>query len=317
MSRPASSNSRHPFVLTYLYGGLGNQLFQYAAGRSLASRLGAKLILDAGSYRQPGQRRRYCLEPFAVAAEMVESGRPPYPSLDRDHDSPIADFRSWVGDLASGILGAMGSPSHGGRSALPIFRERTAAYDSRFATLRAPVALVGYWQSSRYFAPIGATIRDHCRSTGTTDGENTRWLKAIEQSDSVCIHVRRGDFLHAAERHRPPAMAYYERAMGQVRKRIANPRFFVFSDDWPWVRRHFTAGDLVLVDCNSPEAAAAELMLMAACRHHIIANSTLSWWGAWLAARPGQIVIAPDPWFHRGRPTPDLLPQEWIKISRD
>src|SRR6202008_3427836 len=100
---------------------------------------------------------------------------------------------------------------------------------------------------------------------------------------------------------------YFARAMRLVRERVENPTFFVFSDDLAWCRQYVTGADVAYVDANSSDAAHDELELMAACRHHIIANSSLSWWGAWLARTDGQIVIAPKPWFTRKADTPDLL----------
>jgi hypothetical protein len=97
---------------------------------------------------------------------------------------------------------------------------------------------------------------------------------------------------------------------------VEEAHFFVFSDDLAWSREHVTGENLSFVDANPVEAAHDELRLMASCRHHVIANSSLSWWGAWLAHHAGQIVVCPDPWFSARKQTPDLFPASWIALPR-
>jgi hypothetical protein len=147
---------------------------------------------------------------------------------------------------------------------------------------------------------------------------NQQWLARINVANAVCVHVRRGDYLKAPhfEHHGLCSAEYYRRAMQDMRERTANPAFFVFSDDWAWAREHLSGGDAVVVNANGPEAGQDELRLMAACRHHILANSSLSWWAAWLAAGDGQIVIAPKPWFNTNADTPDLLPPAWRVLPK-
>jgi hypothetical protein len=130
--------------------------------------------------------------------------------------------------------------------------------------------------------------------------------------------VRRGDYLLPAHfRHHGLCSAdYYRRAMRLMRERVDRPRFFVFSDDWPWCREHLADADTTVVDANEPEAGQDELRLMAACRHHVIANSSLSWWAGWLAASAGQVVVAPTPWFTHRPETPDLFPAGWVTLPR-
>ena len=306
-------------VCAYLYGGLGNQLFQYAAGRSLAARVGAPLILDASSYRRAGERRRFALQGFAIEADVVDDGSPPFPAIDAPANSIIAPLRRWIGDKIRLRAASKKCADRHDRARFPLFRERSFDYDPRFSKLAAPISLVGYWQSPKYFASIAPTIRSEIRLKAEPTGENARWLEAIRQSDAVCLHVRRGDYRQASRMrlHGLCSMAFYARALAHMRERIENPRFFVFSDDWAWAREHFADSGMVQVNSNGPDAASEELRLMSACRHHIIANSSLSWWAAWLGGKAGQIVIAPDPWFTQARPTPDLFPEGWSRLARE
>jgi hypothetical protein len=306
------------YVRTYLYGGLGNQLFQCAAGRSLAARVGARLVLDVSSYRRPDEYRRFCLDDFAIDADVMDHDSPPLPNFDRPGKSIFMPLRLWIAKHGGWRTASRISPNRRDRSRFPLFQERSFDYDARFATLTAPISLVGYWQSARYFASIAAIIRSEFRLKAEPAGENARWLEMMGHPQAVCLHFRRGDYLQTSHMHSHGlcSMAYYARAMAHIRECIGNPQFFVFSDDWAGARERFKDDDTVHVDTNGPDAAGEELRLMSACRHHIVANSSLSWWAAWLGGRAGQMVIAPDPWFTWPRPTPDLLPESWSVLAR-
>ena len=186
-------------------------------------------------------------------------------------------------------------------------------YDPRFETLTGSVCLYGTWQSYRYFEEAAETVRAEIRLSSEPAGANRSWLDRIRRSNSVCLHVRRGDYLapHPSGIDRLCPVSYYYRAVQHIRGRLENPQIYVFSDDWLWCHEHLAIEGAVLVDANGPEAVVEELRLMAACRHHIIANSSLSWWAAWLPTHQEQVVIAPQPWV-QGQLWPDLLPKEWI-----
>lgn len=280
-------------IITCLGGGLGNQLFQYAAGRALATRTGARLLLDDSRIRAPGGFG-YVFSNLAIEETLIW-GR---------HCGPEAEcYRT----MAENELG------------FPFLRERSFDYDARFESFPAPAILFGFWQSDKYFRTIAKTIRSEFQLRAAPTGANARWLDEIKGVEAVCVHVRRADNVTtvSAKTHGACSLSYYARAMDRIRGAVRNPRFFMFSDDLGWVREKFNAPDTVAVDANGPGAADQELRLMNACRHHIIANSSLSWWGAWLAEHASQIVIAPDPWFVTGRPTPDLLPDRWLRMPRD
>lgn len=204
----------------------------------------------------------------------------------------------------------------GGRR-FKVFLERGYDYDPRFETLTGAVCLSGHWQSYRYFEAAAETIRADVRLPSEPVGANRIWLDRIRQSNSVCLHVRRGDYLEPdpSGYSRICPTSYYDRAIELIRQRLRNPQFYIFSDDWLWCRENLAIEGAVVVDANGPEAVADELRLMAACRHHVLANSSLSWWAAWLAGQPEQIVIAPSPWISSRPSTPDLLPKKWFQLS--
>ena len=315
----SSPPGRTPCVVACLFGGLGNQMFQYAAGRSLAARTGARLILDATGFTLPQVRRPYALDGYALAVEVRFDGYPHPPRLSAVQFPP-PQRSGWI-DRAARLLRARNVPigRAAGENAFAVFNERSFDFDPRFSACGPQTYLVGYWQSERYFADIADLVRQELTYARAPDAANAAWLARIRAANAVCVHVRRGDYLLPAHfrHHGLCSPDYYRRAVELMRERLERPQFFVFSDDWAWCREQLAGGDVVVVDVNKPEAGQDELRLMAACRHHVIANSSLSWWGAWLAASAGQIVVAPTPWFSHRAETPDLFPANWVTLPRD
>jgi hypothetical protein len=329
-----ADTSRRRVVAVRLCGGLGNQLFQYATGRSLAKRKRARLILDATAFTLPQQRRRFALAPLAIDAAVVFDGYAypptgpvvalPRPQYLQHRPGSLVDRvvarlgRSKVEGAITAVAGALRSMT-GGLPALRVFGEKSFDYDPAFTRLEAQTYLDGYWQSHRYFADAGDVIRRELTLAHEPNGANAEWLAGMRAGNSVCVHVRRGDYLMVDhfDQHGVCSPDYYARAMRLIAERIEAPEFFVFSDDLDWSRRHIRGQNVRFVDANSADAAQDELKLMASCRHHIIANSSLSWWGAWLARHDDQIVIGPDPWFSASKETPDLFPAGWLSLPRD
>jgi len=324
-----------PVVAVRLCGGLGNQLFQYAAGRSLAHRSRARLVLDATVFTLPQERRRFALAPFAIDATVMYDGyaHPPPTSVvtlppprwgsgraGRLADRIIVRLGGRPGTIAGAVTRAVAGMRSllGGPPAMRVFAEKRFDYDAAFAGLRPPTYLEGYWQSYRYFVDVGDVVRRELTLPYAPNAANSRWLARIAGANAVCVHVRRGDYLAADHfaLHGVCSVDYYTRAMALVAERVENPQFFVFADDLPWCRQHIGGPNVQFVDANPLDAAQDEMKLMAACRHHIIANSSLSWWGAWLARHDGQLVIGPDPWFSATKETPDLFPPTWLALPR-
>lgn len=296
-------------VAVQILGGLGNQLFQYAAGRALAQRIGARLILDCTS--RMANPRTFALDRFPIQADVIRDA----PTTIRQRHFRLG------GNLGRRITDAFHDAfprivQIDGHPFKIVYEKRLFTYDPRFESLAGSNYLIGWQQSYRYFEHAADVVRSELRMEWAPSRANEEWLDRIRQANSVCLHVRRGDYLDQGvqDYFGVCAPSYYARAAQTIRERVENPRFFVFSDDLAWCRDHLTMEDTQFVDANGPEDAADELRLMAACRHHIIANSSFSWWAAWLAGHPKQVVIAPYPWF-AGRPSaPDLLPERWIRL---
>jgi hypothetical protein len=313
------SREKRTSVVAYLRGGLGNQMFEYAAGRSLALKTGSRLVLDATTFTLAEQRRVYGLEGYPLSAEVSFDGYA-YPPVQPVVRFPYVKRPRWIeraADFARETIGPIGRKAR--ERTFSVFAEHSFDFDPRFCERGPQTYLVGYWQSERYFADIAGLVRKELTYRPAPDATNAQWLARIRAANAVSVHVRRGDYLLPVhfEHHGVCSADYYRRAVRLIRERVENPQFFLFSDDWPWCREHLADSDMVLVDANSPGAGQDELRLMAACRHHVIANSSLSWWGAWLAAGSGQIVVAPKPWFTETPQTPDLFPVGWVTLPRD
>ena len=292
-------------VIVRLTGGLGNQMFQYAAARALAERLGVELWLDTRAFEhalafKEYTPRAYALAPFRLRARVASAAE-------------LGRWPQWVAELGMRA-----------RALRPLFRrwhfEPANTYDPAVATLRDPIYLVGYWQSERYFADIAARIREEFMLREALSGRNAELLAIARSAGSVGLHVRRGDFLSladAAQVHGLCSIDYYRRAMDLLRARVPGCRFLVFSDDAQWARAELPAHPGTVFAQGNEQAPELDLALMSACGHHIIANSSFSWWAAWLGHHPQQIVIAPTPWYASTKlDTRDLAVSRWQYISR-
>jgi hypothetical protein len=304
-------------ITVSLIGGLGNQMFQYAAGKALAERHGVKLALDLSGFKilQNHAQRSFLLDRFCV---------PEADLLNASADTETANnfIRSLWKQRIDRLLRRASLPK------LPVsatnYREPHYHYDPAFEALGPQTSLFGYFQSERYFSSIAATLRD-CFSLrepfGPAAGEV---LARIERSRlPVSVHVRRGDYLKpgTTEFHGILGESHYRDALGRIEAALGEGAdFFVFSDDPgaaeevlnfvpPWRLTH-AHGD--------PQRPWEDMALMARCRHHVVANSSFSWWGAWLNRSPDKIVVAPRAWFTPDelsrRDTSDLYPPGWILI---
>ncbi|OUN82337.1 MULTISPECIES: alpha-1,2-fucosyltransferase [unclassified Bacteroides] len=177
----------------------------------------------------------------------------------------------------------------------------------------------GFYQSEKYFADI----KDEVRQAFTFDlkqanGQSLRMREQIDKDEhAVSLHVRRGDYLQPKHWEAIGCicqLSYYRNALEEMGKRVERPRYYVFSDDLAWVKENLDLPDAVYIDWNKGEDSWQDMMLMSRCRHHIICNSTFSWWGAWLNPRNGKIVIAPERWT-RDADSREIVPAEWLRVS--
>jgi hypothetical protein len=205
-------------------------------------------------------------------------------------------------------------------------KEAGLAYDEQVLAAKGQLYLDGYWQSERYFVAAAEAIRRDFSFKTPPTAENQKLLDRIKATQAVSLHVRRGDFAHNQNTnaiHGVCSPAYYAQAVETIAKSVRNPLFFVFSDEIDWVKEAgFVTHPAVFVSHNQAANSWEDLRLMSQCRHHIIANSTFSWWGAWLNPDPAKIVIAPRHWFNpesawyqqHNVGANDIVPQTWLRI---
>jgi len=287
-----------PPVITHLCGGLGNQLFQFAAGRALAARLGRQLYVDASDYA------RFPLRQFELGSFQAPARHAPrrYRWFLRAGRTPLAGF------LPAGL-----------RVCRVV--EQTHAFQPWPEIPPAlPAFLSGFWQSERYFAEIAAVVREDFTVTAPATGRNAALLAEIANCEAVAVHVRRGDYVSnptAAAYHGLCGLDYYRAALARIEAAVPTPRYFVFSDDITWAREQLRfRHPAVFVDHNAAAPPCEDLRLMAACRHFVIANSSFSWWAAWLSRQPEseKLVIAPRRWFLVPDVNLDRTPPAWVRL---
>ena len=294
-------------IISQIIGGLGNQMFQYAAGRSLALRKGEDLKLDLSGFANYGLHQGFELaRVFTCDAQAADA-------------TDIRTILKWQSPaLVRRLLR---------RQNMQSFRRPNFVvepYFSYWAGINdAPAAcyLSGYWQSEKYFSNHAAQIRRDFRFGPAISDENEKVAEQIAASNAVSLHIRRGDYLKNPTNlaiYGTCSLAYYQAAMRHIAERVSDPHFIVFSDDLIWAREQLKSGFRTsYVDHNRGAESFNDMLLMSLCQHHIIANSTFSWWGAWLGSNPAKIVAAPDPWFDdQSIDSSDLIPDSWHTLPK-
>lgn len=291
-------------VVVKLLGGLGNQMFQYAAARSVANRLGVELLIDISAF-ESYDLRRYELASFRIHGRVASLS-------DVNNIGFSNQLPAWILCL----LRMMGFLSHP-----VVYKESSFAFDENILKVSPPIYLDGYWQSEQYFFNLASDLRREFTLNQPLDEVNHKMLEQIQHPsrEAVSLHIRRGDYVsnaQTAQFHGLCSLEYYRLAVDYISENVSNPHFFIFSDDLKWVRENLLLNHpMTLVDVNDANHGVFDITLMSSCRHHIIANSSFSWWGAWLNSYVGKIVIAPKRWFADATlDTSDLIPGSWIRL---
>lgn len=302
-------------VIVELSGGMGNQMFEYAAGRSLAMQRQVPLKLYSHKLKF-NWSRNYALKALRIDERFIRPGE-----VKRELKS------------------------------CTIYRELPGGVDKNNFNAAGSVYLDGYWQSYRYFENIEPVIREEFTFHAPPSGKNKIIAEQIEKSESVAVHVRRGDFVTISKTLSRYGgicdMNYYQRCFSYIKSKTSDPVFYIFSDDPKWVKENLPVdGKVVYVTHNSnkkhskwennyyyrnslllfknliPEKGFEDLRLMSLCKHFIIANSSFSWWGAWLGKNKSKIVCAPSRWINASPDQEenaiaeynDLIPDSWINL---
>ncbi len=290
-------------IIVKLVGGLGNQMFQYAAGRRLSYMHNTELKFDFQGMNE-GTKRSYELgvfnikEKFATSLEIAKIKFKKRKILNK-----IADKIFHIPPIYSTTY----------------IKEKHFHFDPEILNLLDGVYLDGFWQSENYFKDIMGIIRTEFTIKTPQTKKNKELSEIIKLHNSVSIHFRRGDYVSNTKnniKHGTCELDYYERCIQIITQKIYNPYFILFSDDPQWVSTNFKIkNQLNLINHNRAEFAYEDLRLMSQCKHHIIANSSFSWWGAWLNPNPNKIILTPKEWFRTTKlDVRDLIPPNWIKI---
>ena len=290
-------------IIVKIMGGLGNQMFQYAAGRRLAAFHNALLRLDISDFVD------YNLHNYGLSAFNIKESIATPAEIQFLKEPESSSFKKKLKKL-------LRQPSKLG---ITHIREKQYHFGPEILTMHDSVYLDGYWQSEKYFGDIADIIRNEFTVTLPQSDKNMELAQQITSCESVSLHVRRGDYVTDEKTntiHGTCDLAYYEHCIERLTKKIPAPHFFIFSDDPEWTEKNLKmTHPATFVSHNGSEKNYEDLRLMSQCRHHIIANSSFSWWGAWLGQHRNAIVYAPKRWFNSPSfNTQDLLPDAWTRI---
>lgn len=291
-------------VVIRLSGGLGNQMFQYAFGRVIAEKRMSPLILNCFSFKNKSSRltqRDYALDYFSLSDSVTVSYEPYSLNLNR-----FAKFTPLVSKLLS------------------VRFEKNTSYDFDIINDMYSRTFEGYWQSHRYFENISHILLQDFKFRGEFCSSFIRYEKEINSRQSVMLHVRRGDYVSlptASSYHGVLNTDYYRLAASEILSRKPKACFFVFSDDIDWCRQtlKFLPDDTRYIESDPCRCDIQELILMSLCKYHIIANSSFSWWSAWIASASKKnyegVTFAPKNWFvDRQVDKNSQFPSHWILL---
>lgn len=272
-------------IISQLQGGMGNQMFQYAAGRSLAYKLNSNFLIDLSWYRniKEGETvRTYSLDCFAAN---------------------IVTAQPWQLFLNQKLFGKR-------------YVEKALTFDPELLNQKGSIYLTGYWQCEKYFKRIKDVVLSDFAFVAKPSLDTNEFLEKISSTNAISVHLRRGDYASSTKTQKFHGLLgeeYYVEAAKQIKRFVKNPIFYIFSDEPKWVKRNFLIDKRQVVIDGHDRAEWEDMFLMSKCRHHIIANSTYSWWGAWLSPNKTKKVITPKQWFNSGVKT-DIIPDNWIRI---
>lgn len=272
-------------------GGLGNQLFQYATGLSVAKKLNTELIVDIS------RAIKYDVHPLRLielqCSSIFNPNRSVYEKIIKHRKlSKVNPF---------------------------VYREKSITFSDDVFNVLNGTKIYGYFQSEMYFSDIREQLLTEFIPNKTTLIKNSKLIESIRRENSVSVHIRRGDYIsdqNASVTHGICSQEYYIKAIDYLKKNhIINKDtyFYVFSDDISWCKENISYGEnTIYIDGNEPEL---DLYLMSKCKYNIIANSTFSWWGAWLNNNLDKVVISPEKWFQNNRlSSNNIIPDSWVKV---
>lgn len=291
-----------------LNGGLGNQMFQYAFACALAKKFSGEVLFDFSYFDEVSTDENVVIREFALNAFNAICKR----ANEQDLAELVRkDNRSFMQKLLWIFFRIKKY-----KPEKNVFTQKSAYSFNKNLFKSAYYYYDGYFQNEKYFKHVRNDVLKEFTLNIPLDEKNQVVLEKISETNSVSIHIRRGDYVNlesANKFHGTCSVEYYEKAIEYVARKIKNPHFFLFSDDIDWVIKNIKINyPYTVVDFNQ-EKAFFDLELMKRCRHNIVANSSFSWWGAWLNDNKGKIVVAPKKWILQ-KIKIDIIPKDWVKI---
>jgi hypothetical protein len=287
-------------IVVRLKGGLGNQLFQYACGRTLAERNHDTLALDTSALdtaKTIGNiYRPFSLKQFNITAEKASEA-----DIARLAPKPTLLTRL-IKKLRTKLSG-----------------DETVVFNPSVLAKQGDSYLDGYYQSPRYFSELRPILLKEYTLKAALPPAASAYQAKLRATASVSIHVRRGDYAtnpRVKKEFGLCSIEYYTKAIEHIKATVPDPTFFIFSDDIPWVQEHLPLGYTAVYVEGADLTDAIELSLMSQCQHNIIANSSFSWWAAWLNQNPAKHVVTPTPWFNTAPYDEHLIPETWTQLAK-
>ena len=300
-STGAKGLNKKPLIVKF-NGGLGNQMFQYAFGRAVEQKTGIKTIFDMSFFK-----KNYCrpfeLGIFNTSDKGVEGVEDFWTKLKIEF---IWKFRKKL--AGKKFLGTF------------IYSEPCFEYDANVFKVEAGSYIEGFFQSEKYFKDVEDDLRKDFEFKVLPDAENQELIEKIQSTNSVSLHIRRGDYVQKKryqDVYATCSLDYYKRGVEVIAQKHENPTLFIFSDDIEWVKENLKLPyESVYVSHNTGAKSYEDLRLMSLCSHNVIANSSFSWWGAWLNNNKEKIVIGPQKWFNDEKVVQtDVIPESWIRLE--
>lgn len=290
-------------IITNICGGLGNQMFQYAFGYALSRHHNQSMKLDTSTYK--GQNlRHYQLNQLNTNLGIASANE-------------ISSLKYTPENTLQMVIRKLGRKQR--ILSQHFYNEPHFQYDNNAFKAKDYTYFNGYWQSEKYFVAYRSELLEQFTLRNPLYPKSKEYQKLILSSNSVSLHVRRGDYITNTltnSVHGICSIDYYKKAIRVIEKNIATPAYFIFSDDLSWTKDNLDfLSNVTYIELEDSALDFEEMYLMSLCQHHIIANSSFSWWGAWLNSNPNKIVIAPQKWFNdTSINTDDLIPESWLRL---
>lgn len=286
-------------IIVKFNGGLGNQMFQWAYARAIAYKFNMDMYFDMSffekSYSRPFELGIFGLKPNKIVDNS-----------DKFKMNVIWKFRKFFHEKA--FMG------------MNFYAEPHFEYDKKLLLLPPETYVEGFFQTEKYFQSIPELIRKDFKFKNELDERNKAIADDMAACNSISLHIRRGDYVQKKryqDTYATCSLEYYKKAVSMITQGHNDTKLFVFSDDIPWVKENLELSfKTTYVDFNTGENSYKDMQLMSLCKHNVIANSSFSWWGAWLNDNHGKMVIAPKKWFKDDSINQsDVIPKSWIRID--